>query len=119
MRLLLIGTAALSACGEPCLQLPCPAPIAIQATVTSKASGAALPATVDVVRPDGRSFTQTCQVGLCGVDGGPGKYHIRINSTGFVPFESDFNIAGSEAKPCNSCTTADTQVVSVALTPAG
>ena len=105
----------LVACDSPCLSLPCPEPFAVGLSVTSASSGAPLAtATVAVGGPAG-SYSLPCNT-MCGVPGGAGTYELDISAPGFLSTHREVKVSGTDPK-CG-CPHADTQQLTVALTPA-
>lgn len=114
----LILAAGLVACGDSrvvdCIYPPCALPIAVELTVTSAASGAPVPgATVTVTGTDSTTFA--CN-GTCIVGNGPGTYNIGVDAPGFVSAQRSVHVTGTN--PTCGCATADTQNLTIALTPA-
>ena len=110
---------AASACGSDatvCLALPCPIPIAVRLTVQDGATRSPITnASLKYTGPfagDGQ-----CGSEVCVVSGGAGTYEIDVSAPGYVSAHRRVVVAGAEARGCG-CASAETQQVTVALTPA-
>lgn len=110
----LLVSAGLSACGGgDCVTPPCPQPAALVITVTSATTGN--PITTAAVAEHTPSSTQIPCNATCTVLGGPGQYTITVGAPGFDPVDRAVQVTGSTPK-CG-CETADTQHLTIALTP--
>jgi hypothetical protein len=109
--LLLAGLACIGCSDEPCLNLPCNEPLALEVSITS-ASGGPVVATVAVTSPVVTTFS--CSA-TCPVSGPSGKYEFDVTAPGFAPVHKSVQVQGTQRK-CG-CEIVETQTVQVALVP--
>ena len=96
-----------------CLALPCPMSVAVQLTVTSAASGSAVPGGVIKVTGVAQG-TFTCD-GTCSIPGTEGDYELDISAPGFGPVHRSVVVHGTT--PSCGCPSTELQQVTIALTP--
>ena len=121
-RLLLVSLLVLgpSACSDaPCVVVPCPLSIALILGVTS--SSAARPVG-NVVATYGAPYVTSVNCtgdGGCFIPGAPGAYEVDIAAPGFLPVHKSIVVTGSAGSEggCPRCSLADTQHITVVLTP--
>jgi hypothetical protein len=114
---------ALGACRDggdelaACVIPPCAIPSAILVSVTSSATGAALPgATVTETKPGSATYPCVLAPGAtCPVLGSYGTYELDISAPGYQTAHRSVVVTGS-SPPCG-CPRVDTQQIAVALAP--
>src|SRR5690349_11756853 len=106
-----LALAGVAACGEPCVNNPCPEQFAFNLTIKSATTGAPVTATV-IAGPN----TISCP-GSCSVPGGSGTYHLQVSATGYSPVTSDATVTENPAHGCGSCVQINTQALTITLTP--
>jgi hypothetical protein len=106
------------ALGAACILPPCALPSAVMVSVTSSATGAAVPSAV-VTSTKPYSGTFPCTIGpgaTCPVMGSTaGTYELDIAAPGYQTAHRSVVVTGSNP-PCG-CPRVDTQQVAVALVP--
>ena len=84
--------------GADCLALPCALPLAINAKVVDKATGAALKVHVEVT--GGMTGSLDCD-SVCFIPGVAGVYHLAVTAAGYASSTTDVTVA--DAKPTSAC----------------
>jgi hypothetical protein len=102
-----------AACGGACIE-PCPLAVAMQLTVTSAATGAALSGASVIANGDS-AHAIACN-GTCSVGNVAGRYDLVIRATGFQPATRSVTVTGRPAPKCG-CAGLDRQDLTVALVP--
>lgn len=101
------------ACSETeCIIPPCAPPFAIEVTVTSAATGAAVPG-VSIALTRGVSGGGPCPDSRCAVFGNAGSYEFDISAPGYQTVHRSVVVSGTN--PECGCPTVETQRLTVAL----
>jgi hypothetical protein len=107
-----------AACGDDCIQPPCPSPTAILLTLTA-ASGASISGAVVTVNGASSAtvpcFSQSSGT-LCVVSGYAGAYNLSVAAPGFQSVLRTVVVSGESPSGCG-CPSIDTQQISIALVP--
>jgi len=101
------------ACGQDCLQTPCPLPIALAVVVTSGSSGGGVTGASVAVSGAGLS-TVPCD-SSCIIPGYAGNYTLVVSAPGYQSTQRTVLVQGSS--PSCGCASAQTEHVSFVLTP--
>jgi hypothetical protein len=106
-------------CGNDCFVHPCPLPIAIQLSVASTTGNPVSGVVVTVTSSATTNVISCVSSGptSCYVGGDPGMYQIDVSAPGFRSVQKTVQVSGSNPTAC-SCSSPDTQNVTVTLTPA-
>src|SRR6185295_6703127 len=103
------------ACNPQCLQEPCALPLAITLDVASSTPGTDVgAATVQV--SGALTSSMSCERS-CSIGGYAGTYVLTVNAPGYQTTTRTVTVHGSSPGPCQ-CGSAETERVSIALSPA-
>ena len=125
VRVVAVATALAACSGDAgddvaaCIVPPCALPSAVLVSVTSSATGAALPsAMVTATKPVSGTVPCTLSPGAtCPILGSTGTYELDVAAPGFQTAHRSVVVTGS-SPPCG-CPRVDTQRIAVALVPNG
>ncbi len=118
------ATLGLTSCGEShaCLAQPCPMPVAVELSITSRGGGPVSGAAIQVTGPT--TTTLTCNGGAagntCGVPGLAGTYQLEVTAAGYEPTRRSVAVAGTTPEcSCPQVQTAHVDLVLTRSAPAG
>ena len=109
-------TVGLAACGsEECVIPPCIEPLAATVTLQSNVAGRALDGAFVRFNGNDADCSGTGTV-VCHVRGNAGTYELDVGAAGFQSVHLSVNVQPASTAKCG-CPGADTQALTIALTP--